>query len=324
MLRLVAARFAQGLVIVFLVTTITFVLIHLAPGDPFSMSARTQFVPRETVAQQRRNFGLDRPLPQQYVRYLANLVRGNLGYSFMERRSVAAAFRERLPNTLLLAGAALFVMFGVGIGAGVVQGARAGTRLDGAVSLVSLLIYAMPAFWLAIMLLLVFGARLEWFPVGGARDVVTYAQLPWLGRVADRLHHLVLPAVTLGAIGGAATARYQRAAMIETVREEFIRAARAKGLSERLVVWRHALRNALLPTITLFGLTLPILLSGTVLVETVFAWPGLGKLMVDAVHQRDYPVVTGAGILSAVMVVAGSVIADLLYHVVDPRTRSAT
>jgi peptide/nickel transport system permease protein len=323
-LGLVVARVAQGVVIVFLVTTVTFVLIHIAPGDPFSASSRARLVQREVVEQQRRNFGLDRPIAIQYVRYLANVARGNLGYSFVERRSVAAALRERIPNTLLLAGAALCIMFALGIAAGAVQGAQAGTRLDGAVSLISLVIYAMPAFWLALMLLLVFGARLDWFPIGGARDAVAWAHMSWIGRVADRLHHLVLPAVTLGAIGGAATARYQRAAMIEVVKEEFIRVARAKGLSERLVVWRHALRNALLPVITLFGLTFPIVLSGTVLVEKVFAWPGLGKLTIDAVLQRDYAVVTGAAILSAVMVVAGSLIADVLYRIVDPRTRGAT
>lgn len=324
MLRLVVARVAQGVLIVFLVTSVTFVLIHVAPGDPFSASSRARLVQPEVIEQQRRNFGLDRPIAVQYVRYLANVARGNFGYSFVERRSVAAAFRERIPNTLLLAGAALCIMFALGIAAGAVQGARAGTRLDNTVSLISLVIYAMPAFWLALMLLLVFGARLDWFPIGGARDAVAYAHMSWIGRVADRLHHLVLPAVTLGAIGGAATARYQRAAMIEVVKEEFIRVARAKGLSERLVVWRHALRNALLPVITLFGLTFPIVLSGTVLVEKVFAWPGLGRLTIDAVLQRDYAVVTGAAILSAVMVVAGSLIADVLYRIVDPRTRGAT
>jgi len=320
----VVARVAQGVLIVFLVTSVTFVLIHVAPGDPFSASSRARLVQPEVIEQQRRNFGLDRPIAVQYVRYLANVARGNFGYSFVERRSVAAAFRERIPNTLLLAGAALCIMFALGIAAGAVQGARAGTRLDNTVSLISLVIYAMPAFWLALMLLLVFGARLDWFPIGGARDAVAYAHMSWIGRVADRLHHLVLPAVTLGAIGGAATARYQRAAMIEVVKEEFIRVARAKGLSERLVVWRHALRNALLPVITLFGLTFPIVLSGTVLVEKVFAWPGLGRLTIDAVLQRDYAVVTGAAILSAVMVVAGSLIADVLYRIVDPRTRGAT
>jgi peptide/nickel transport system permease protein len=320
-LRLVAARLIQALVIVFLVATITFVLGRLAPGDPFTAGAQSRFVPREVVEQQRRNFGLDRPLAEQYVRYLANVARGDFGYSFVEHRPVAQAFRDRIPNTLLLAVIALAVIFVLGIAVGAVQGMRPGSRIDGALSLATLVVYATPSFWLGLMLLLVFGEHLQWFPVGGAHDPVFYQQFSWIEKLADRLHHVVLPALTLGLIGAAATARYQRAAMIEVVREEFIRAARAKGLTERLVLWRHALRNALLPTITLFGLTFPIVLSGTVLVETVFGWPGIGKLAVDAVLRRDYAVVTGAGMLAAVLVVVGNLLADLMYRIADPRTR---
>lgn len=309
--------------IVFLVTTITFVLGRLAPGDPFTAAAQTQLVPREIVEQRLRNYGLDRPIAEQYVRYLANVARGNLGYSFAERRPVMHVFRDRIPNTLLLAVTALIVIFAAGVAIGAVQGARAGSRLDSALSVATVFTYAVPSFWLGLMLLLVFGEQLRWFPVGGAHDPVLYPHLSWLGKIGDRLHHVALPALTLGLIGAAATARYQRAEMIEVVREEFIRAARAKGLSERLVVWRHALRNALLPTITLFGLTFPIVLSGTVLVETVFGWPGMGKLAVDAVLRRDYEVVTGASILAAVLVVLGNLLADLLYRIADPRTREA-
>lgn len=309
--------------IVFLVTTITFVLGRVAPGDPFTSAAETQFVPREIVEQQRRNFGLDRPIAEQYVRYLANVARGDFGYSFAERRPVLQVFRDRIPNTLLLAVTALIVIFAAGIAIGAVQGTRAGSRLDGALSVATVVMYAVPSFWLGLMLLLVFGEQLQWFPVGGAHDPVFYPHLSWLGKIGDRLHHVALPALTLGLIGAAATARYQRAAMVEVVREEFIRAARAKGLSERLVVWRHALRNALLPTITLFGLTFPIVLSGAVLVEAVFGWPGMGKLAVDAVLRRDYAVVTGASILAAILVVVGNLLADLLYRIADPRTREA-
>jgi peptide/nickel transport system permease protein len=181
----------------------------------------------------------------------------------------------------------------------------------------------MPVFWLGLMMLLVFGERLGWLPVGGTHDAVLYSNMGALGRIADRLRHLALPALTLGLVGAAVTARYQRAAMLEVATQDFLRTARAKGLAERVVLVRHALRNALLPAITLFGLAFPLLLSGAVLVEKVFAWPGLGQLAVDAIHRRDYAVVTGAAIVTAVMVVLGNVIADVLYRLVDPRTREA-
>jgi peptide/nickel transport system permease protein len=321
--RFVAVRIAQAAAIVFLVATLTFVLIHLAPGSPFMAGGEGLVVPPEIVEQQERNFGLDQPLPVQYLRYLSNVVRGDFGYSFAAHRPVREAFLERVPNTLLLAGAALIVMFLVGTLVGALQSARPASKTDDVLSLVTLGLYSTPVFWLGLMLLLVFGESLQWFPVGGTHDAVVYPYLTALGKVGNRLHHLVLPAVALGLVGAAVTARYQRAAMLEVIRQDFMRTAKAKGLTERIVLFRHALRNALLPTVTLFGLAFPVLLSGAVLVESVFAWPGLGRLAVDAVHQRDYAVVTGAAIVTAVMVVLGSLLADLLYRVVDPRTREA-
>jgi peptide/nickel transport system permease protein len=195
------------------------------------------------------------------------------------------------------------------------------TKLDRTLSIATLALFSTPAFWLGLMLLLVFSQVLGLFPVGGVSDPVLYPSLtPW-GKILDRLWHLCLPALTLGLLGAAGTARYQRAAILEVVRQDFVRAARAKGLTERAVITRHALRNAFLPTITLFGLTFPTLLSGTVLVETVFAWPGMGKLSADAVLRRDYPLVLGATVLAAVMVVLGNLLADIAYRIADPRTR---
>lgn len=321
--RFVAARLLQAVAIVFLVGTLTFLLLRLAPGDPLTGTSSSILVPRSVVEQQRRAFGLDRPILEQYGRYLANLARGDFGYSYREHRPAWQAIRDRIPNTLLLAAAALVVTFGLGIAIGVIQSLRAGSRVDDLLSLASLTVYSTPVFWLGIVLLLVFGETLRWLPVAGATDPVVYDQLPLLGRAWDRLRHLVLPALTLGAIGAAATARFQRAAMLDVIRQDFIRTARAKGLAQRAVVMRHALRNALLPVITLFGLAFPLLLGGTVLVETVFAWPGMGKLTIDAIHGRDYFVVTGAAVLAAVMVVIGNLLADILYRVLDPRTREA-
>ena len=276
----------------------------------------------EFIAQAQRNLGLDRPVHEQYLRYLANLARGDLGDSFSEHRPVLDAIRERIPLTVALAVAALLIDFTLGILMGAAQGARAPSHTDDALSAFTLTLYSVPVFWLGLMLMLVFAQNLDWFPATGSKTTAMYEHLPPLGQLWDRARHLFLPAVTLGLVGAAGTARYQRAAMLDTVRQDFVRTARAKGLRERTVLFRHALRNALLPIITLFGLSFPILLSGAVLVESVFAWPGLGKLVVDAIAERDYNVVTGAAIVTGGMVVVGNLLADILYHMVDPRTRA--
>ena len=317
-----ARRLGAALAILWTVATLTFVAVHAAPGDPFLPTAERPADPA-VVATLRRQFGLDRPLPEQYVRYLGALATGDLGVSFSQRRPVAAAIADALPHTLLLAAAALLLDYALGIAIGLIQAATAGRRLDDALTVTTLMVASLPAFWVALVLLLVFGEWLRWLPVAGAYDPALYDALPLAGRIADRLRHLALPAATLGILGAAATARYQRAAMLEVVRQDFIRTARAKGLAEGAVTL-HALRNAILPTITLLGLALPMLLSGAVLVETVFAWPGMGRLAVEAIQRRDYPVVTGAAILAALAVVAGNLLADVLTRLADPRTREPT
>ena len=320
MIAFLARRLGQAVVVTFSVATLTFILIHAAPGSPL-VSSDALHVSPEIIAQTRRNFGLDQPLPVQYLRYLENLARGNWGMSFSQHRPVLDVFKDALPNTLLLAVAALLVDFTLGIAIGTAQGMRPGSRLDRIWSAVTLTLYSIPQFWLGLMVVLIFGLELHWLPVSGAVEPGLYPLLSPIGKVLDRLRHLVLPALTLGLIGAAATARYQRAAILDVVRQDFIRTARAKGLSERAVTFRHALRNALLPIVTLFGLAFPILLSGAVLVEYVFSWPGMGKIAVDAIAQRDYFVVTGAAILVAFTVVLGNLVADVLMWLVDPRTR---
>lgn len=323
MVGFLARRLATAALVAFGVATITFLLIHLAPGSPLAGSGENPYVSAEAIEQMRRNFALDQPIHVQYVRYLTNLARGDWGMSFSMHRPVLDAFRDALPNTLLLAAAALIVDFLLGIALGTLQGMRPGTRLDRVGSAVTLTLYSVPTFWLGLMLVLVFGQELGWLPVSGVVDPVLYPTRNMLGKLLDRGAHLLLPALTLGLIGAAATARYQRAAMLEVIRQDFIRTARAKGLAERAVAL-HALRNAVLPTITLFGLALPTLLSGAVLVETVFAWPGMGRLAVEAIQRRDYPVVTGAATLVALAVVAGNLVADVLTRIADPRTRETT
>jgi peptide/nickel transport system permease protein len=313
-----ARRLTAAAAGVWAVVTLTFILIHLAPGDPFRPGPERAFDPGVAEALERQ-FGLDRPLLVQYVLYFRELGRGNLGVSFAHRRPVADAFAEAIPNTLVLAGAALVIDFLIGLALGVYQAARARRAPDIALGNITLFLSSVPTFWLGLILLVVFGQWLGWFPIGGPHDPVMHASFSWFGRLSDRLWHLALPALTLGLVGAAGTARYQRAAMLEALSLDFVRTARAKGASETRVLLRHALRNALLPIITLFGLAFPFLLTGAVLTERIFAWPGMGWLAADAILARDYPVVTAAALVAAVMVAAGSLLADLLLAAADPR-----
>jgi peptide/nickel transport system permease protein len=249
------------------------------------------------------------------------MARGNFGESFSLHRPVADALAEAIPNTLLLAGAALLIDFLVGLGLGVYQAWRVHRLPDVALSNVTLFLYSVPTFWLGLILLLVFAEWLGWFPVAGMSDPILCPTVSSFYCVMDRLWHLALPAATLGVVGAAGTARFQRAAMLEVAAQDYIRTARAKGASERRVVLRHQLRNALLSFITLFGLAFPFLLTGAVLIETIFAWPGMGRLATDAILRRDAPVVNAAVLLASTLVVAGSLLADVLLAAVDPRLR---
>jgi len=313
-------RLAASIAIVWAVVTLTFIIVHLAHGSPCGQPDGLPVSPA-ICADLTRRFGLDKPIATQYYKYLGALLHGDLGWSIALRRPVAAALAEALPNTFTLAFTALILDFALGLALGVYQAARERRFGDIALGNVALFVNSMPTFWLGLVLLLVFGQRLGWFPVGGLRDLVLCPRVNSLACVADFAWHLTLPALTLGLVGAAGTARYQRAAMLEVVRQDFVRTARAKGLRERRVLLAHALRNALLPLITLFGLTFPFLLTGAVLVEWVFAWPGMGHLAVTAILQRDYPIVTAAALVASVMVVLGNLLADALYGVADPRIR---
>ena len=309
-------RLVASVAVVFAVITFIFILIHLAPGKPCSENLD----PRVCILLTRQ-FGLDQPIAVQYWRYLVQLAHGNLGMSFSLRRPVWDALVETVPFTLQLAGAALVLDFVVGLGLGIYQATRVNRLPDLMLGNVTLFIYSLPTFWLAPILLLVFGEKLGWFPVGGASDPIFCPQVDSLYCVADRLWHLVLPATTLGVVGAAGTARFQRAAMLEVASQDYVRTARAKGVPERQIVLRHQLRNALLSFITRFGLAFPFLLTGAVLVETIFAWPGMGRLAFDAILTRDYPVVTASALIASTVVVAGNLLADILLGFADPRLR---
>lgn len=299
----------------------TFVLIRLAPGDPFAASIESMTLSPSVAAELRSHYGFDRPIPEQLARYVSRVARGDLGYSTSQGRFVADAIGDALPNTLVLMSTALVVSFLIGIAIGVVQAARRGAVVDHLLSAVTLFFYSIPDFWLALVILLTFTYWVPVFPSGGMYDPLGYWGLGFWERVGQRLHYLILPAGTLSLLLTAVIARYQRSAMLDVVNEEYIRTARAKGLDARAVIGKHALRNALLPVITLLGLAFPMLLGGAVFVESVFAWPGMGTLTVMAINTRDYHLVTGTVIVGSAMVVTGSMIADVLYAVVDPRLR---
>lgn len=323
MWRLLAARAAQAVVVVAVVATVVFALIHLAPGDPFAAALESGKVSPEVRAEWRARYGLDRPLPEQYARWIGSVARGDLGWSFSRNRPVASALAAAIPNTLVLMGTALFLSVALGIAAALLQAARRGSLVDRGSSAVLLVFYSMPEFWLGLMLLLAFAYELPLFPVSGVVDPVTHEYMGAWGRFVDRVRHLVLPALTLTLLLTAAIARHQRAALLDVARADFTRTARAKGVPPRAILVRHALRNSLGTTITLLGLMFPALLGGAVIVETVFAWPGMGSLATTAIGARDYPLVSAAALVGAVMTVAGSLIADVLGAVADPRLRDA-
>lgn len=302
-------------------TTVTFVLIHLAPGDPFGAMLEDPRVPPAVRQRLFHLYGLDQPIGLQYLRYVGDALRGQFGYSFSFGEPVGSVLARAIPNTLMLAGTALMLSFVSGVLMALVQVARHGSLADRSLGAVLLVFYSLPDFWLAQLALLAFAYWLPLFPAGGIVDPVIH---PYLGAGAaawDRLHHLILPVMTLSALSAAGVARFQRAALLDVAAEDYLRTARAKGVPERAILWRHALRNAALPVITLFGLALPAFLGGTVFVEKVFAWPGLGALAVDSVAARDYPVVVACAVVGSVLVAAGSLIADILYAAVDPRLR---
>jgi peptide/nickel transport system permease protein len=321
-LRYLARRLGQAAVIVAIVATITFALIHLAPGDPFSAVMDNPNVSERVRATLRAQYGLDRPLPEQFVRYVNQLAHGEMGWSFSHDRPVREVLATAVPNTLLLMAIALVGSFGLGILIALIQVARRGSATDHALSAISLFFFSMPDFWLAILALLAFTYWLPLFPVGGAVDPVMHEYMGLGARIVDRLWHLALPALTLTVLAAPTVARYQRAALLDVLPADYIRTARLKGLTEREILRRHALRNALLPIISLVGLSFPALLTGAFFIEKIFAWPGMGLAVVNAIGTRDYPLVVGGVILGSIMVTLGSILADLLYAWADPRLRA--
>ena len=316
-----ARRLVQAAITFAVVVFLLFLLMRAAPGDPLSRLQDARPMSPEEVAWVRRLYGLDQPLLTQFVTFVKGVGRGDLGTSIAYGLPVTTIIGSRLPATLLLGGAVILLNFTAGLWLGVRHAVRRGSREDRLLTVLSLTGYAIPSFWLGLVLAWAVGVKLRWLPSGGMTSPLLPPDAGPLAWALDVASHLVLPALTLSVVTIAATMRYQRAAMLEVLRLPYIVTARAKGLPESAVTWRHAWRNALFPVVTLFGLWLPILVTGSVFVEAVFAWPGLGSLAAAAVGGRDYPLLMGTSLLAAGLVIAANLLTDVAYSWLDPRVR---
>ncbi|MCC6174210.1 MAG: ABC transporter permease [Chloroflexi bacterium] len=299
------------------ITLLTFALMRAAPGDPLTMMlAGANDLTAEDLAAVRAAYGLDRPVPLQYLDWLGRAVRGDFGQSILYRRPVLQMIGAALPNTLQLSALSLLLALGIGLPLGALAARYRGSALDQAVRVLSVVGHAVPPFWLGLLFILVLSVHLRWFPVGGMLSVGAS-----IWDVPDRLAHLIGPVLVLGLGGVASYARYMRTELLDVLAQDFVRVARSKGLRERAVLSRHALRNALLPIVTSLGGLLAYLVSGSVVVEQVFAWPGMGRLTYEAARGKDYPVVMAVVVISSALVLASYILRDVAYAFADPRVR---
>lgn len=313
MARYLSMRMLHSVVVLLLLSVVTFTLLHLAPGGPSILTS--QDVSPEEAARMRANLGLDQPIPVQYLKWAAAIGRGDFGRSYTDGRPVMELIGDRLPNTLLLSSAALLLALVLGLGAGIVAALKRGALVDRAVMFVAVIGESVPIFWLAILAILLFAVQLRVLPSSGMATLGQDTSL------LDLLQHLILPAIVLSTLHMAHFARYCRSGLLEILRQDFVRTARAKGLHRRSVVVGHAMRNALIPVVTVVGLSLPVLISGAAITETIFGWPGMGRLAVDGALRRDYPLVMGVTITVAVAVTVLNFLVDVVYVYLDPRVR---
>ena len=321
MTRFVLRRLAASFLLLYLVLTATFFLLHLAPGSPADLMMEGQRVSAEHRENLRRIYGLDRSLPEQYVLWLGAVARGNWGMSFSWQRPVATVILDALPATLLLASAALVIQYAAGVSLGIAAARRRGRAADHLIRIGSLLLYSQPTFWLGLMAILLFSLAWPVLPAGHMRSVGAEDLAP-AARLLDLLRHLALPCLVLGLTEAGATARFVRSNLLEVLGQEYIRAARAKGLSERRVVWMHGLRNILPLLLQLLALSVSGLLSGSLVTEVIFSWPGLGRLAFESILSRVYPMVLATTAFT-VLVLACNLVADILHALADPRVRDA-
>ena len=324
MLRYLSKRLLLMIPLLLGITLISFVVIHLAPGEPTDL--QTDLNPQASVEARERlraQYDLDKPLHVQYGKWLGRLVQLDFGDSFsQDHRPVFDKIVERLPITILINVLSIALILAVAVPIGILSAVRRNSLFDQGTTVFVFLGFATPSFWLALLLMDLLGVRLGLFPIAGIKSL-GHEYLSFAGRIWDQLHHLILP-VFISAFGGlAGFSRYMRSTMLEVIRQDYILTARAKGLSERAVIYRHALRNALLPVITILGLSVPGLIGGSVIFETIFAIPGMGKLFYDGVMMRDYPLIMGILVIGAVLTLIGNLLADIGYALADPRIRKA-
>jgi len=313
MRRYILQRLLYSILVLVLLSAITFAIIQIAPGGPSIMVSPD--ISAQDAERIRRNLGLDRPLHVQYFHWIWALFRGDFGRSFVDGRPVLSEILWRLPNTLELSGAALLVAIGVGLVGGGAAAVRPNSIIDHATMLMSVIGVSIPLFWLALMSILILSVRLHLFPSAGMATSVVG------GSLGDRIYHLILPATILSTVYMPQIARYMRSSMLQVLVQDYIRVAYAKGLAQRSVLISHATRNALIPVVTVVGLMMPALVGGAAITETIFAWPGMGRLAVDAAFRRDFPMIMGITVLFSAIVLLTNLVVDLAYAWLDPRIR---
>ena len=315
MTRFILRRLIQAVLTLFGITILTFTLVRLAPGDPVSlMVAGTAEMTAADLAAMRAAYGVDEPIPQQYLKWLGRLVQGDLGQSLLYKRPVTQMIGATLANTLQLSGLALLVALLVGVPLGTLAALRRGSIVDQAIRVVSVVGHAIPPFWLGLLFILTLSVQLRLFPVGG---MLTIGASDW--DLGDRFAHLVGPVLTLSLAGIANYTRYLRTEVLDVMAQDYVRTARAKGLHARTVALGHVLRNALVPVVTALGGVLATLVSGSLVVEQVFAWPGMGRLTFEAARAKDYPVIMGVVVLTSGLLLLSYLLRDIVYGIVDPR-----
>lgn len=320
MIPFITRRLLQAIPMLVIISLLTFIIVEIAPGDAAQMYIDPdKGADPAYIEQIRLSLGLDEPVHVRYLSWLGQTVRGELGFSFRSRRAVSLEVGDRLPNTLLLGGSALILSFVLAVPIGAISALKRHSWLDYAVTTLSLVGISVPIFWVALLLIQVFAIQWDIFPASGMRDA--REQYEGWESVRDVFHHMILPTIVLAFAQIASLSRYQRSAMLDVLGQDYIRTARGKGLAERRVIILHALRNSLIPMITLVGISVPSVVTGAFITESIFSWPGIGRLGVDAVTGRDYPVIMAVTMLSAILILISSLLVDILYVWADPRIR---
>jgi peptide/nickel transport system permease protein len=321
-LEYLVKKIAQVIATLFAVATFNFLLFRVLPGDPIRLLARAGRLTPEAITRLKQLFGLDKPLPVQYLYYLRNLFKGELGISITYRRPVADILSERISNTLILLAAATVVVIIIGVGAGVISAVRRGSRLDRSLVITSLIFWSLPTFWTGLILVILLAVYLNAFPVSGVYTPgLSFSST--LDKLFDLGKHLVLPTITLAIVDMGQFMLITRSTLVDVLTEDYILTAKAKGIPSRKILWHHAIPNAMLPIITTMALYVSLVIGGAIQVETIFSWPGMGRLMYDAVLRRDYPILEASFLLFAITMILANFLSDIFYMIVDPRVREA-